>query len=131
MKNVQLICSIFILSGAQLIAQDLDTVYAVQIESSDYRFETSIEDYHTSENWTIWSMPMRNYLDTMKHQEDLTANYSYQNINDQNLSTAWITDTSDTTSLRKIEFEFHYLKYETYGSAYQFFGQINFFVERH
>ncbi|MDX2360827.1 MAG: hypothetical protein QNK23_08480 [Crocinitomicaceae bacterium] len=127
MKAMLLFGLTIILANSQLKAQDLDTIYAVQIDSSDYRFEKNIEDYQTSENWTIWSFPMRNRLDTMKQQEQITANYSYQNINDQNLSTAWVTDVKSKDSTQRIEFEFHYSEHETYGSAYQFYGQVNLF----
>ncbi|MFT6442662.1 MAG: hypothetical protein ACJASQ_000442 [Crocinitomicaceae bacterium] len=127
MKAMLLFGLIILSAISQLKAQELNTIYAVQIDSADYRFEASIEDYQTSENWTLWSFPMRNYLDTMKQQEQITANYSYQNINDQNLLTAWVTDTISKGAKQKIDFEFHYLEYETYGSAYQFYGQVNLF----
>lgn len=127
MKGILLFGLIIILANSQLKAQDFDTIYAVQIDPTDYRYEKTIEAYQTSENWTLWSFPMRNYRDSLKQHEQTSANYSYQNINDQNLSTAWVTDTTSENSPHKIEFEFHYMDYETYGSAYQFYGQINLF----
>lgn len=111
----------------ELIAQETDTIYAVQVGTMDYRHENSIQAYQNSENWTLWSFPMRNMLDTTAEQQMETMNYSYQNLNDQNLTTAWKTDTTGGDSLQRIEFEFHYGEYEKYGSAYQFFGQVNLF----
>lgn len=124
----RLLCISFLLNSFQFFAQNLAVIKAKKIDSTDYRFEASIEKYKTSENWTIWSMP----FDSVTASSELATigknNYYVDQLGDLNLETAWIEGIEGNGTGEKITVTFVFPEDHTkYSTAYQFFGQINIF----
>jgi hypothetical protein len=118
---------ILTLQGPRIFSQDLQVIRAIQIDSTDYRFEQTIEKYKTSENWTIWSIPMRKCSVSSSLKPIGKNSYGASNLSDLNLETAWVEGVPGYGIGEKIIYTIHYNKYQEYGSAYQFFGQLNIF----
>lgn len=105
--------------------QDVPTIYAKIIDSTDYRFKNNLEEYHEGYEWKLWSFPFRK--DGMQTPSKDSLGLLVYSINDLDLTTNW-TSLDSTGGLGK-KFDF-YLEFNPdgfYSTAYQFYGFINVF----
>ena len=123
-----------ILTGLILISNfafgqkgNLETVYAVASDSSDYSHVDQLDDLINGERWGFHSGP----IGVPKAESTLISqgqNYKVENIHDLDLTTAWIEGKPDFGIGESFTLEFDWKEdYEGFGKAYNFYGVIEIF----
>lgn len=108
--------------------QDLEVVYAVESEISDYSHVGNLSDLINGERWGFHSGPIGipSASSTLESQGE--NNYKIENIHDLDLTTAWIEGKPDYGIGEFLTIEFNWKEeYEGFGKVYNFHGIIEIF----
>ncbi len=106
----------------------LETIYAVESDSSDYSYVDKLEDLIDGERWGFHSgaIGKPKAESTLKSQRQ--NDYTIENIHDLDLTTAWIEGNPDYGIGESFTIEFDWKEdYEGFGKVYNFYGVIEIF----
>ncbi|MCH2235618.1 MAG: hypothetical protein MK078_15360 [Crocinitomicaceae bacterium] len=131
-NRLTLLLLLFILvSNSFALEAPTDTLLSVVIDKSDSRFQSSLEEYHKSDEWKIWSVPIGTLstrvtsTGSLKDQGKIT--FIVDNLEDLNLKTAWIGEKTRNPIGQKFSFEFFIHPESCFGCPTTFYGVINLF----
>ncbi len=130
MNKLYIILLSFILIPNLTFGQNkkLETIYAIESDTSDYSHVNKLEDLIDGERWGFNSGPIGipSATSTLKSQGQ--TDYRIENIADLDLRTAWVEGKTDYGIGESFTIEFNWKKdYEGFGKVYNFYGIIEIF----
>jgi hypothetical protein len=127
---MRLICLFVLFLPLKGSSIELEKFGARILDSSDYRYRTTLKAYNVDEvqvDWQMWSKP----IGTPEATSCLTAQgknkYLITNLIDYNLSTAWIEADTGYGLGESFSFTINYQDGASFATAYEFYGVINIF----
>jgi len=109
-------------------SKNLETIYAVESDSSDYSHVDKLDDLINGELWGFHSGPIGIPKTKSTLQSQGQNNYKIENIHDLDLTTAWIEGNSDYGIGASFIIEFDWKEdYEGFGKVYNFYGVVEIF----
>lgn len=108
--------------------ESLKTVYAVESDTSDYAYVNKLQDLINGERWGFNSSPIGIPTASSTLKPEGKNDYKIDNINDLDLTTAWIEGNPGYGIGESFTIEFNWKKdYEGFGKPYNFYGVIEIF----
>lgn len=108
--------------------ENLETIYAIESDSSDYSRVDNLKDLINGERWGFHSgaIGIPKAESTLKSQGK--NDYNIENIHDLDLTTAWIEGNPHYGIGESFTIEFNWKEdYEGFGKVYNFYGVIEIF----
>lgn len=108
--------------------QDLETVFAIEANPSDYSHVDKLTDLINGERWGFHSGPLGIPTATSTLESQGNNDYKIENIHDLDLTTAWIEGSSDYGIGESFTIEFNWTEeHEGFGKVYNFYGVVEIF----
>lgn len=128
-KFIKIVICFFLISNFAFAQNDrIETVFAIESDTSDYSYVERLEDLINEERWGFHSGPIGIPEATSTLESQGRNEYKIENIHDLDLTTAWIEGSSDSGVGESFTIEFNWEKdHEGFGKVYNFYGVIEVF----